>query len=68
MNAMTAIDKNIALETRYSAPNYAPLPVVLTRGEDSYLWDTERPALRRHDERLFGRQPRPCAIRASWRR
>ena len=40
MNAMTAIDKNIALETRYSAPNYAPLPVVLTRGEDSYLWDT----------------------------
>ena len=40
MNAITAIDKNIALETRYSAPNYAPLPVVLTRGEDFYLWDT----------------------------
>jgi ornithine--oxo-acid transaminase len=31
----------IALENRVSAPNYAPLPVVLTRGEGSYLWDTE---------------------------
>src|SRR5581483_3442372 len=30
----------IELETRVSAPNYAPLPVVLTRGEGSYLWDT----------------------------
>src|SRR5690606_21724358 len=26
-------DRAIELETRYSAPNYAPLPVVLTRGE-----------------------------------
>jgi ornithine--oxo-acid transaminase len=34
-------DRAIELETRYSAPNYAPLPVVLTRGEGSYLWDTE---------------------------
>ena len=40
MNAMPTIDKHVALESRYSAPNYAPLPVVLTRGEDSYLWDT----------------------------
>jgi ornithine--oxo-acid transaminase len=31
----------IALENRVSAPNYAPLPVVLTRGEGSYLWDVE---------------------------
>jgi ornithine--oxo-acid transaminase len=31
----------IALENRVSAPNYAPLPVVLARGEGSYLWDTE---------------------------
>jgi ornithine--oxo-acid transaminase len=31
----------IALENRVSAPNYAPLPVVLTRGEGSYLWDIE---------------------------
>ena len=30
----------IELENRYAAPNYAPLPVVLTRGEGSYLWDT----------------------------
>jgi ornithine--oxo-acid transaminase len=31
----------IALENRVSAPNYTPLPVVLTRGEGSYLWDTD---------------------------
>ena len=30
----------IELEARYSAPNYAQLPVVLTRGEGAYLWDT----------------------------
>jgi ornithine--oxo-acid transaminase len=29
----------IALELRYSAHNYHPLPVVLTRGEGVYLWD-----------------------------
>lgn len=28
----------IALEERYSATNYAPLPVVLTRGEGVHLW------------------------------
>ena len=33
---MNAID----LETRYSAHNYAPLPVVLTRGKGAHLWDT----------------------------
>jgi ornithine--oxo-acid transaminase len=31
----------IGLENRVSAPNYAPLPVVLTRGEGSYLWDVD---------------------------
>jgi ornithine--oxo-acid transaminase len=31
----------IALENRVSAPNYAPLPVVLTRGEGSFLWDVD---------------------------
>jgi ornithine--oxo-acid transaminase len=31
----------IALENRVSAPNYAPLPVVLSRGEGSYLWDVD---------------------------
>ena len=29
----------IALEDRYGAHNYLPLPVVLTRGEGAYLWD-----------------------------
>ena len=28
------------LEKRYSAGNYAPLAVVLTRGEGAHLWDT----------------------------
>lgn len=30
-----------SLEDRYGASNYSPLPVELTRGEGSYLWDTE---------------------------
>ena len=29
----------IELETRYSAHNYAPLPVVLARGQGAHLWD-----------------------------
>jgi ornithine--oxo-acid transaminase len=28
------------LESRHSAPNYAPLPVVLSRGKGARLWDT----------------------------
>lgn len=32
-------DTIIALENQYSAGNYAPLPVVLTRGKGVYLWD-----------------------------
>ena len=32
---MTAIE----LETRYSARNYQPLPVVLTRGQGAHVWD-----------------------------
>jgi ornithine--oxo-acid transaminase len=31
----------IALEKRYGANNYAPLPVVLSRGEGVWLWDDE---------------------------
>src|SRR5437868_13249716 len=31
----------IALENRYSAHNYAPLPVMLVRGEGAYLWDAQ---------------------------
>jgi ornithine--oxo-acid transaminase len=30
----------IELENRHSAPNYAPLPVVLSRGKGAHLWDT----------------------------
>jgi ornithine--oxo-acid transaminase len=33
MNAME-------LESRHSAPNYEPLPVVLSRGKGAHLWDT----------------------------
>jgi ornithine--oxo-acid transaminase len=32
---------NIALEKRYGASNYAPLPVVLERGEGVWLWDVD---------------------------
>jgi ornithine--oxo-acid transaminase len=31
----------ITLESRYSAHNYDPLPVVLTRGEGAMLWDVD---------------------------
>src|SRR5512137_1117111 len=31
----------IELETAVAAPNYAPLPVVLERGEGSWLWDVD---------------------------
>ncbi|MGH8588607.1 MAG: aminotransferase class III-fold pyridoxal phosphate-dependent enzyme, partial [Gammaproteobacteria bacterium] len=31
----------IALERRYCAPNYQPLPIVLTRGEGCYVWDDQ---------------------------
>jgi ornithine--oxo-acid transaminase len=42
MNAIdNAIDSAIDLENRYAAHNYAPLPVVLARGEGAYLWDTD---------------------------
>src|SRR5437879_352157 len=32
-------NKFIELESLYGADNYAPLPVVLVRGEGVYLWD-----------------------------
>jgi ornithine--oxo-acid transaminase len=34
-------DASVALEARYLARNYDPLPVVLTRGKGVYVWDTE---------------------------
>ncbi len=36
---MQNLDYSMALEAQYSAANYHPLPVVLTRGEGVYLWD-----------------------------
>ena len=36
---MNTIENAIELERRYSAHNYAPLPVVLTRGKGAHLWD-----------------------------
>ena len=44
MNAtLTAMasDQYIQLEDKYGAHNYHPLPVVLSRGEGVYVWDTE---------------------------
>jgi len=35
------MNPSIALENRYSARNYDPLPVVLQRGQGVWLWDTE---------------------------
>ncbi|WP_158859044.1 ornithine--oxo-acid transaminase [Lunatibacter salilacus] len=34
-------EEAIALEDKYGAHNYHPLPVVLARGEGVYLWDVE---------------------------
>ncbi len=35
------MNSRIALEQRYCAQNYLPLPVVLTRGEGVFVWDDE---------------------------
>ena len=35
------MNKTIALEDRYCAHNYAPLPVVLVRGEGVFVWDDQ---------------------------
>lgn len=39
--AITSSKEAIALEERYGAHNYHPLPVVLSRGEGVFLWDVE---------------------------
>jgi len=41
---MQVIDKpmQIALEEKYGAHNYHPLPVVLSRGSGVYVWDTDQ--------------------------
>lgn len=38
---MTTTQDAIALENKYGAHNYHPLPVVLSRGEGVYVWDPE---------------------------
>lgn len=38
---MIYTDEFIALEEKYSAHNYHPLPVVLARGEGVFVWDVE---------------------------
>jgi ornithine--oxo-acid transaminase len=35
------MSSELDLEDRYCAPNYHPLPVVLTRGEGVYVWDID---------------------------
>ncbi|MDC7996173.1 ornithine--oxo-acid transaminase [Altibacter sp. HG106] len=37
----TKSEEAIALENKYGAHNYHPLPVVLTRGEGVYVWDVD---------------------------
>ncbi len=41
LDAITSSEQAIALEEKYGAHNYHPLPVVLSRGEGVYLWDVE---------------------------
>jgi ornithine--oxo-acid transaminase len=38
---MSTTDKHLQDAERYSAHNYHPLPVVLSRGEGVYVWDVE---------------------------
>ncbi len=38
---MLTSEQIIALESKYGAQNYAPLPVVVCRGEGVYVWDPE---------------------------
>ena len=40
LEKLTSVDA-IALEDKYGAHNYHPLPVVLSRGEGVYVWDVE---------------------------
>ncbi len=41
MEQITSSQQAIALEEKFGAHNYHPLPVVLARGEGVYLWDVE---------------------------
>lgn len=39
--SITSSEEAIALEDKYGAHNYHPLPVVLQKGEGAFLWDVE---------------------------
>ena len=39
--AMRTSEELIALEDRYGAHNYHPLPVVLAKGDGVFVWDVE---------------------------
>jgi ornithine--oxo-acid transaminase len=41
MNSITTAAQAIALEDRYGAHNYHPIPVVLAKGEGVHVWDVE---------------------------
>ncbi len=41
MSSLLTSNDAIALEEKYGAHNYHPLPVVLTNGEGVYVWDVE---------------------------
>lgn len=38
---MLSTEETIALEKKYGAQNYSPLPVVLSKGKGVYVWDPE---------------------------
>lgn len=38
---MITTNKSVALEDKYGAHNYHPLPVVLSKGEGVFVWDPE---------------------------
>jgi ornithine--oxo-acid transaminase len=41
IDSIRSSEEAIALENKYGAHNYHPLPVVLAKGEGVYLWDIE---------------------------
>lgn len=41
IESVTSSQQAIALEDQYGAHNYHPLPVVLSKGDGVFLWDTE---------------------------
>ena len=41
MSGKITSEQAIALENKYGAHNYHPLPVVLSKGEGVYVWDVE---------------------------